>query len=430
MAADATPAEARVTYTGLVLRRPDFRWLWLGSGGSRFGDAVHGVALVWLATHTASPGLAVGLIAFALYTPPIVVGPFAGALADRFDRRRLLIGADLLRVTTAAVVPLAFVTVGLPAVIAATLAHSLISTLFNAAYNAALPEVAGRDRVVAANGLMQTTGYLTSIAGAGIGGVLVAFTPLALPFLVNAVTFAWSAAMVWLVTPRLLAVGAGARRSSYVASLGEGLGYARRQPAVLLYMLIGVVATIGFSPAPVAVVGLANQTLHAGSQGYGLLQAASSLGYAAGAALAGRLISRQHAAGAMAAGYLAMAAGTVALALSGSLWVATPVMLLRSACNSVLMVTGVSIVQLKVENEYRGRVFTLIGSAQELPRPFILPLAGAFMDVVGVSVTLLLMSVFIALAGLIAVAARPALRPVERSLPGPGETEPGGTCGS
>lgn len=401
---------SRVTYTGLVRGHPDLRRLWLGSGVSQFGDAVQGIAVLWLATRGSAIGVPLGLVSLALFAPPVIVGPFAGVLADRLHRRRILIGSDLLRVVTAAALPLAYVTFGLPAVDIVIVIHSTLSTLFGAAYNAALPEVAGSDRVVTANGLMQVTGYLAGVAGAGAGGVLVATTPMALPFIVNAATFAWSARMSSLVTPRLLATGAEGERTSYLASLRAGLVYVRSERPVFLYAVIGLVATFGFAPAPVTIVALVKLALHADSVGYGLVQVAIILGFAAGAGLAGRLVTRSNAVPVMAAGYLGMAAGTAIFGQSTSIWLATLIMLVRGACNGVLLVAGVSIIQLLVPNEYRGRVFTLVESAQELPRLAILPLAGVLIDSIGIRTIFTLMSIFIGLAGVIALIAAPALR--------------------
>jgi DHA3 family macrolide efflux protein-like MFS transporter len=402
---------SRVTYTGLIRGHADLRRLWLGSGVSQFGDAVQGIAVLWLATRGAAIGLPLGLVSLALFAPPVIVGPFAGVLADRLHRRRILIGSDLLRVVTAAALPLVYVTFGLPAVDIVIVIHSTLSTLFGAAYNAALPEVAGPERVVTANGLMQVTGYLAGVAGAGAGGVLVATTPMALPFLVNAATFAWSARMSSLVTPRLLATGAeGGERTSYLASLRAGLVYVRSERPVFLYAVIGLVATFGFAPAPVTIVALVKLELHADSAGYGLIQVAIILGFAAGAGLAGRLVTRSNAVPVMAAGYLGMAVGTAIFGQSTSIWLAILVMVVRGGCNGVLLVSGVSIIQLLVPNEYRGRVFTLVESAQELPRLAILPLAGVLMDMIGIRTIFTVMSIFIGMAGVIALIAAPALR--------------------
>lgn len=403
-------AAAGVRYLSLVRDVPDLRRLWLGSGVSQFGDGVQGIALLWLATHGSSVGLALGLVTLALFGPPVIVGPLLGALADRVSRKRILVTSDLLRIVTAGCVPLLYHAFGLGAVVGITVVHSVLSTAFNAAYNAALPEVAGRERVIAANGLMQVTGYLADVAGSGVGGVFVATLPLALPFVLNAATYAWSAAMNWRLTSALHPLGHQAMRPRYLSSLREGFGYARSQSAVLAYTVIGLVAAVGFAPAPVAIVDLARQALRAGSVGYGLLEVAITLGLAVGAAIAGRLVTKHNAVRAMIIGYLAMAACTALLGLSTKLWVAFVIMALRMTFNGLLMVAGVSIIQLKVPDQYRGRTFTLIGSTQELPRLIFLPLAGVLLDQIGVRALFIAMACFIGAGGLIATAASPTLR--------------------
>ncbi len=142
-----------------------------------------------------------------------------------------------------------------------------------------------------------------------------------------------------------------------------------------------MLATVGFAPSVVTLVVLSNQAIHAGASGYGALQATTTVGLAVGAALGGRLAQRFPRVTVMALGYIAMGAGTLLLGLApslafGVLWVA-----IRSACNGVLSVAGVSVIQQLAPNQYRGRVLALIRTAYEIPRLLLLPLAGGLIQV-------------------------------------------------
>lgn len=136
----------------------------------------------------------------------------------------------------------------------------------------------------------------------------------------------------------------------------RGIPLQPRKPADLLYAAVGMLATVGFAPSVVTLVVLSNQAIHAGASGYGALQATTTVGLAVGAALGGRLAQRFPRVTVMALGYIAMGAGTLLLGLApslafGVLWVA-----IRSACNGVLSVAGVSVIQQRAPNQYRGRV--------------------------------------------------------------------------
>src|SRR5260370_21462573 len=124
---------SRVTYTGMVKGHPDLRRLWLGSGVSQFGDAVQGIAVIWLATRGSAIGLPLGLVTLALFAPPVIVGPFAGVLADRLHHRRILLGTDLLRAGPATAPPVVSLPFGLPAVDVPIVTHSTLITHFHAA---------------------------------------------------------------------------------------------------------------------------------------------------------------------------------------------------------------------------------------------------------------------------------------------------------
>ncbi|MFG2107732.1 MFS transporter [Micromonospora chersina] len=400
---------APVTYVGLLRSLPALRRLWAGGAISTFGDAVQGVALIWLATRTSSPGLSVSIIATALYLPAVVIGPFAGTIADRLDRRCLLLTADVLRVATACLVPLAFTHAGLWLVVAITLVHSALTALFNAAQTAALPDLTGPGSLVRANGLLSSTNYAMQVVGPAVGGFLVAGTPTAVPFLLNAATFAFSAGAVLLIPAAALAGPARDGHVTFLADLRTGVRYARHRPPIVLYMLIGIVATLGFSPAPVVLPAFATE-LDVGSVGFGLLSSLGGLGYAVGSVLVGMLVKPERAATAMAVGFLAMGAATLALAVAPGLALAAVLVALRSGCNAVTLVTGISMLQRIVPSALRGRIMTLTNSVQELPRPFILPFAGVVVDTAGARWVFAAMGFFIMLSGVIAVAARGTLQ--------------------
>jgi hypothetical protein len=400
---------APVTYVGLLRSLPALRRLWVGGAISTFGDALQGVALIWLATRTSSPGLSVSIVTTALYLPAVVIGPFAGTIADRLDRRRLLVTADLLRVATAGLVPLAFLHAGLWLVVAITLVHSALTALFTAAQTAAVPDLTGPGSLVRANGLLSSTNYAMQVVGPAVAGVLVATTPTAVPFLLNAATFVFSAGTVLLIPAAALAAPARDEHVTFLADLRTGVRYARHRPPIVLYMLIGIVATVGFAPAPVALPNFATE-LDVGSVGFGLLSSIGSLGYAVGSVLVGMLVKPARAATAMAAGFLAMGAATLALAVAPGLALAAVLVALRSGCNAVTLITGLSMLQRMVPSALRGRIITLTNSVQELPRPFLLPVAGVVVDATGARPVFAAMGVFIMLSGVIATGARRTLQ--------------------
>lgn len=406
------PVEAPpVPYSRLVRERAGFRWLWCGGAVSALGDAIHLVALIWLATQTSAPGLNVAVVATSLYLPGVVLGPFAGAIADRFDRRRLLILADLSRIVTALAIPLAYSRSTIWVVAAASLVHTSVEALFNAARNAALPQVTGPDAVMAGNGLLSTTATAMSVAGAALSGLLLSTGEVVVPFAVNAATFAISATFVALLPRAPMAAPPRPAGITYLRSIRHGMRYAWVHPPVMVYMLIGAIATVGFAAAPVALPALLTDELGVGSVGFGLAQAVSAVGYTIGAVWTGRWITSGTGPLAMACGYLAVGLATLGLACTRLLWLALVLIAVRTAANAVSVVTGSSILQAMLPNDVRGRVCTLTGSVHEVPRLAILPVAGVVVDSWGARVVFVAMSLFICTAGIVAWSRRQMLAP-------------------
>ncbi len=349
------------------------------------------------------------MIGFALLAPPMLVGPLLGAFIDRTNRKVFLLLSDGLRAILTALIPVVFLLYGLPGVLLITLLHSILTQLFAVAYASVLPDAVGEGRLTSANGLIHTTLHLGRIVGSGLGGILMATGNIFTPFWANAVTFLLSGLLIlglpWppSLKPSTRREGKGnpvrETRPSYFKSLWEGFLYLRDQKPLWLYMAIGLVGTIGFAPAPVALVILAKEELGASSVGYSLLQALTTVGLAAGAFLVGRAAQDRQAATVMALGYLAMGITTLFLGWAPSLWVAAGLVLLRSGFNSVLSIPRLSLLQQMVPSAYRGRVFTWVSTVIELPRAIVLPLAGVLIDLVGVRVVYTAMAIAIAVAG-------------------------------
>jgi len=400
-----------LSYRDLLRSVPDLRRLWPGLAISWLGDGVQFVALVWLASAGPNPGTRVGVLVWAIMLPPVLLGPLAGALADRFHRRTLLIACDLLRGLLTAAIPVLYTLWGFPSVVGAAAISSALEVLFGAAYTGATPEIVGRERLVALSGLQATTFHVMNALGAAAGGLLLARTSIAVPFLANAATFGWSALMIFGIPRERFDLPSRRRDEPYLAALVGGFAYVRGDRPLLRLMTANALATCGFAPAPVALVVLARTALGMDSAGYGMLQSLVTAGLAVGAAAAGRLTPPDRKVTTAATGYIAMAIATLLLGLSTAPGMAAVFVFLRSAANSVLAVPLRPVLQERIPSEWRGRVFTVIQSAAELPRLFILPVAGGLVDALGVRTVYVLMALAIASSGALIFLLRGALEP-------------------
>src|SRR5215204_1411294 len=175
-----------------LLRNARFLRLWIGQGTSFVGDAVSMIALVVLVVEITGSASAVGgaLVARLL---PTIASPLAGVLADRFDRRIVLVGSDLARAVL--VLGLVFAR-DLATIYVLVFLMGLARTVFNPTVRAAFPSVVGRGDLTRANALISGTFSVSASAGPTLAGLLVATVGIDAAFVLDALTYLVSAILL------------------------------------------------------------------------------------------------------------------------------------------------------------------------------------------------------------------------------------------
>jgi Transmembrane secretion effector len=269
-----------------LLRRPDFRRLYLAVAASELGDAFHYIALMWFALVAGGP-LGVVAVRLADSVPAILFGFHGGLAADRWNRKRLLVGADLAR--TAVLVPVAIAgllhSLPLWGLVLAAFALESATSYFEPAYGALLPALVDRRNVQAANGLVRATANALSIGGWAIAAGLVAVLPLSAFFALNAASFAVSALLI-----RRIRRGTAAAASE-PPRIREGFAALRPLPVLAAAVVVlGVAETISSGTWIGGVPELVRNTLQHGAGGFSIVIA----GYAVGALASGAALARWH----------------------------------------------------------------------------------------------------------------------------------------
>ncbi len=304
----------------LSRRRPlggrPFQLLLASLAVSSCGDWLYNVALLALVFERTHSGTWVALTTAARVLPIVLLGPLGGVMADRHDRRRLMIGADLVRV--ALMVALAAVAAaGLPIVLA-----PVIAAAATAAGTAVPPCVAvSTARLVPgpelqrANARRAAVGQAAIVAGPALGAlVLVVSTP-ATAMLLNAVTFIASAVAVWLIGngPAFVPSGiAGETVSGVLDGIVAGARALREAPAAIRLLAADLVCSTVYGTLTVLFVLLGRQ-LGGGNGAYGLLMGAYGVGGVIGAMVTGRVANPARWRTALIAALLLVATTLVAL---------------------------------------------------------------------------------------------------------------------
>lgn len=260
----------------LLVRNSVFGRFWLARTISYLGSAVTTVALVLYVYEVEGSGVSVGLVLLA-ETLPRLLGPFAGAVVDRVDARRLMVLCDLGQ--AALIGSVALFLPPFPVLVALVAGASTLSTLFFPAGRGAVPALVAPEDLTPANALLGTSANVGFAGGPALGGVAVAVVGASGALLFDALTFLFSAALL-LKLPSLPPAAreeAAPTRSFFQESL-DGLLYVFRHGAVRavasgLFLGVAFLALDG-----VALVFLARETFGAGDAAYGIFAAAHGVG--------------------------------------------------------------------------------------------------------------------------------------------------------
>jgi MFS family permease len=377
-----------------LLRNARFLRLWIGQGTSFVGDAVSMVALVVLVVQVTGSATAVGgaLVARLL---PTIASPLAGVLADRVDRRVVLVASDLAR----AVLVLGLVFAGdLATIYVLVFLMGLARTVFNPTVRAAFPSVVGGGDLTRANALISGTFSVSETAGPALGGLLVATAGVDAAFVLDAVTYLVSAALLSL-TPLTRP-----QREEEGASFGEDLkaGFTylvgARVPLAIVLGAFLTVLTINITiPAEFF---LATETFDAGNAGYGILVGLYGGGMVLGSALMAALGDRVRLLPLYFSGVLATALALVGAGLSPTFVLALGALVVAGVANGTENVTTDTILQKRVPDAFLGRVFSVRFLGFSVGEAFAYGMGGAIVDVSGARFTYLLAGAATAAAGL------------------------------
>ncbi|WP_082159245.1 MFS transporter [Micromonospora sp. HK10] len=297
--------------TTFVLGR-DYRLLWSAAVASRFGDALRTPALALLAAALTRDARAIAAVTVAGQLPPLLFGLLGGAYADRWDRRRTMAVVDGARAVLVAALAVLVGTgrAGIAVLAAVAFLLAAFGTLFDAASFALLPSLVPPAALPTANGRLQAgTAVAGGFLGAPLAGLLFALAA-ALPFTVDALTFALAALPTLALTPlrrsctcggdeaeekgripnhncKIAAGGARAR-----VGVWEGVRWVRGDR--VLWTVTGATAgsNLAISGLMAVMVLYALEVLRVPASGYGLFMAGVVLGGLAGALAAGRLAAR------------------------------------------------------------------------------------------------------------------------------------------
>jgi MFS family permease len=356
------PTAVAAPARGLVaLRHRPFRRFWMGQLVAAVGVSMQSVSLPWLVLTLGGSGLDVGLTVALQYAPVPVLAPVSGAVADRVDKRRLLLALHATAMATAAGLFALTVldVVSIPYLFAFAAVLGVLNGLEMPVRQSFLAELVPPSALRSAIAMTMSGFNAARMVGPAIAGIVIASVGVAATFALNAVGSIALLTGLAGIRVRFREPGpADGTAPGIWSALREGLDYARRTPQVRWPLaLLGGLAVLGMN-FQVLLPLLARDVLGLDGSGYGLLFAALGLGSLVGS-IAVALLRPRSWRPLMIGGAAAMLACEAMLALAGAL---APAVLLVSGMGgaAMLMVSAVNVtLQEHVTDELRGRVMSL-----------------------------------------------------------------------
>ncbi len=383
-------------YLKLIRSNPDFAKLWAAQLVSLLGDWFSTIVISALIVNytegTGYQGIAVSGFLIARMLPPLLMRPVAGVLADRFDRKRLLIASDILRAL--AVCGLLFTTRGpefLPLIYVFVVIQFLISSVFEPARNAIMPSVLYRHQLVIGNTLSSITWSAMLAVGAICGGLVAELFGTQIALIVDALTFVLSALLVmWLVIPEKPRSEIGqpkrAVQDKSKRTFRDGLRYLRGHPQTIAAIFVKAGQSVTSSDTLLILYG--TQVFILGDQGItsmAILWAAFGFGAIIGPLLTNRFSdeSVRSLRRLIIAGFVMIVLGWLFWGIAPSLeWLVLAVVV-RAMGGSVNWTYSSVMIQQVVPDEYLGRMFSLDFAGFELVQTFSIVLVGLLIDALG-----------------------------------------------
>ncbi|MFZ3333040.1 MAG: MFS transporter [Candidatus Acidiferrales bacterium] len=412
------PAENRSRFRDLVrsLRHRNFQLFFSGQMISLIGTWMQNIAQAWLVYRLTGSSLLLGMVGFAGQIPIFLFAPLGGLAADRWNRHRVVIGTQtasmILAFMLAALTLLHIVRVWEIMVLAALL--GVVNAFDVPARQSLLIEMVVREDLMNAIALNSSMFNGARIIGPAIAGILVARIGEGWCFFANAVSYI--AVIVGLLMMKFESLRTASKDTSPYEHIVEGFRFVRRtKPILALVLLIGVVSLVAV-PYSVLMPIFADQVLHRGAHGLGILMGSSGVGALLGAltlAIRRGVHGLGRVVGAAAA---AFGVSLVLFAVSNSFWLSVALLIPVGYAVMLQMSSSNTLIQAMVPDELRGRAMAMYTMMFMGMAPLGSLFAGALAEKIGAPWTVAIGGVAAFVAALVFMRYLPSLRFEARQL--------------
>lgn len=385
--------------TAKKLWNRNFKILWQGQFISDFGNALFSVALgFWVLAVTKSTAL-MGAILACFAVPRVLIGPFAGALADRLSRKWLIVSADFARGALYTLMGLTvfFKVFPFAAIYPLAILAGSCDAFFEPALSSAIPDVVPGEELSKANAARSVSTTVTQLTGNSLGGVLFALLSAPVMILLNGVSFLYAA--VTQLFMKIPFTNAAAQKKSFMRDLAGGIKYTFGRKGLRTLMI--TCAALNFF----AVVGLTlltplfNSTPGFGVRMYGYMMGVFTLGAVLGmVVLSAVKIKASQRSALVGFATVAMVLAMIPIGFIYNVWWLFPLAFAAGVCNAIVNMTIQTIMQATTPAESRGKVFGILGTVSGALMPLAMAVSGVVAQFAGVRPTIVVSFVLLAVS--------------------------------
>ena len=404
----ATPSQPKSLSPFSVFRNQNFSLLWSGQLISTMGTALSSLAVSIYIFRLTNSALSVGLMLMATAAPSLLVGLFAGVFVDRFDRKKIMIAADLIRAVLAFSIPF-LVQLNIAWLYCVVILSSAIGQFFDPAHESVLPEVASDDELAAANSLIAISSFGSTAIGFAASGLIASAADISWAFYLDAASFSISALCIFLI--RIKPFQQSEEKTSVaivINNLKAGVRQLFDTPVLRSLYTAQVPVLIAFGLSNALLLPFALRALKATEFEYGLQEGLTSIGFVVASLLMANIFDRVREGTWIASSYFGMALAGIAYSFVHSIPLAIIIVTISGFFNAPSSIGRRLIIQRNTPREMRGRVNSVFFVSRDVL--FLMGMAAAGLaDSIDVRI-MYLASALILLAGAMLVLVLPGLR--------------------
>ena len=352
-----TTATAQPHSAFSIFRNRSFTLMWIGQLVTEMGTSLTALASSIYVYKITGSALNVGLMMMASAAPSLVVGLIAGVFVDRYDRKRIMMGSDLIRAVLIAAIPF-LLPVNVAWLYILVMLSAAVGQFFNPAHASVLPEIATEEELNAANSLMAISSFGALVIGYAAAGLIAGQYPIEWVFYIDAFTFLISATLIALTQIPKINVDEETNVASVFQNLRAGFRVITSSKLLrsMFIVFFFIFITFGFGNAirlPFSI-----KALGATEFEFGLIESVTLIGFVIASLWMAQLGDRLREGQWLAISFIGMGFTGIAFSVSSVVWMALIIIVIEGFLNAPSVIARSLIMQRNTPREARGRVFS------------------------------------------------------------------------